>query len=59
MSVRETGDVGMNLLIEWFWVGLVLRLRDKYSRWVWVPIAVSPLIVLAALVWLVYSYLDI
>jgi hypothetical protein len=30
--------------INWFWVGLINRLAQRYPPWIWVPIMISPLV---------------
>lgn len=39
-------------LIDWFWVGFMKRLADRYPPWVWVPIMISPLILVLGAVYL-------
>jgi len=41
-------------VIDWFWVGFVLKLREKYPAWIWVTAMLSPLILLGALFGSIY-----
>ena len=34
-------------MIDWFWTGFVLKLRDKYPSWVWITAILSPLMLVA------------
>ena len=38
----------LDSLIDWFWVGFILKLRDKFPPWVWVTAMLSPAILAAA-----------
>lgn len=39
----------IEIVIDWFWTGFILKLREKYATWVWMSATIAPVLFLALL----------
>jgi hypothetical protein len=51
---RREDTVGFILeaIINWWWVGCIKKLSEKYPPWVWVSVMVSPVIIVIGVIYL-------